>query len=100
MGSATFLFNEHVPLVPIDRREFNLHNKHFGNKSLLTSIKIRDNLFVNTSLSSLGTPKGVFTRDIHFTAIESFFFLILLSKKLHYYIQQVPGTATRPYQHL
>ena len=45
MDSATSLFNEHVPLVRITRRESNLLNKPWITKGLLTSIKIRDNLF-------------------------------------------------------
>ena len=74
MDSATSLFNEHVPLVRITRRESNLLNKPWITKGLLTSIKIRDNLFREyISVNTKPTPKHFFTRDTNFTVIESFF---------------------------
>ena len=79
MDSATSLFNEHVPLVWITQRESNLLNKPWITKGLLTSIKIRDNLFRGyLSVSPLPTPKHFFTRDKNFTVIESTFILILI----------------------
>ena len=64
MDSATSLFNEHVPLVRITRRESNLLNKPWIQKVYLLQLKLEIIFFMNIFLSTPNQHQSISSHEI------------------------------------
>ena len=96
LGHTTSLFEEHVPLVKITRREFNLFHKPWISSGLLTSMRVRDSLF-REYLSASSPDIKSFLRSSYTFYRNRIVSLLRLSKKLHYsrYFQSNSGNLRK-----